>query len=439
MLSVERLSQRLVGKRLFYGWVIVGITFVTSMLTAGITGYGLALFIVPMSAALGVSRGAFSSITLFRLIVFPVVPFIGRLVDRRQGPRLLIALGGALGAVTLMATAGVQSLWQFLVLFGVVFGLANTVMGGMVVEPALITKWFVRKRGRAMAIGTMGISTGGFVIAPLAGWLIGAFGWQTAWLVLGAGLGIIVVPLAALFVVRSPEDLGLLPDGAAPLARQGEGSRPLPPLERSWTLGEAMATRAFWLLLGVQALGFGGLMPVIIHQVAYLQDKGLDAVMATWIATLVAFFAMAGKLPWGYLAERVHVRWVSAVCAVAAGMSVFLLVAGHDLPTFYAYAVLLGLTMGGFPTLMNVAMAVYFGREHMGAIRGLVTPATQVVGAASPVFAGWMWDRVGSYDLPFTVFAISWIAAGLLMLLARAPRLPASVEGTPSARVVTPE
>jgi MFS family permease len=430
------MSQRVVGKRFFYGWVIVAVTFMTSMLTAGITGYGLAFFIVPMSAALGVSRGAFSSITLFRLIVFPVVPFIGRLVDRRQGPRVLIALGGALGGVTLMGTAGVQSLWHFLVLFGVVYGLANTVMGGMVVEPALITKWFVRKRGRAMAIGTMGISTGGFVIAPLVGWLIGAFGWQTAWLVLGAGLGVIIVPLAAFFVVRSPEDMGLLPDGDAPMAEGASGSQPLATMERSWTLGEAMRTRAFWVLLSVQALGFGGLMPIIIHQVAYLQDKGLDTSMAAWIATLVAFFAMAGKLPWGYLAERVHVRWVSAVCAVSAGLFVFLLVGGRDLPAFYAYAVLLGVTMGGFPTLMNLATAVYFGRQHMGAIRGFVTPATQVVGAASPVFAGWMWDRVGSYDLPFTVFAFAWIAAGLLMLLAHPPRPPALLVGEGPAPVV---
>jgi MFS family permease len=221
----------------------------------------------------------------------------------------------------------------------------------------------------------------------------------------------------------------MLPDGEAPVAPLGKEARPALPLERSWTLGEAMGTRAFWLLLGVQALGFGGLMPIIIHQATYFQDKGLEPAMATWIATLVAFFAMAGKLPWGYMAERFHVRWVSAVCAVAAGMSVFLLVTGNDLPAFYAYAVLLGVTMGGFPTLMNVAMAVYFGREHMGAIRGVVTPATQVVGAASPVFAGWMWDRVGSYDLPFTVFALSWIASGLLMLLARPPRSPATAGG----------
>jgi MFS family permease len=200
-----------------------------------------------------------------------------------------------------------------------------------------------------------------------------------------------------------------------------------------------MGTRAFWLLMGVQALGFGGLMPVIIHQVAYLQDKGLEPAMAAWIATLVAFFAMAGKLPWGYLAERVHVRWVSAACAVSAGSFVFLLVGGRELPAFYAYAVLLGVTMGGFPTLVNLAMAVYFGREHMGAIRGFVTPATQVVGAASPVFAGLMWDRVGSYDLPFTVFALAWIAAGLLMLLARPPRIPVTLGGGGAERTAALE
>ena len=427
MHAAEPRPGPIVRGRFFYGWVIVAITFVTSMLTAGVTGYGLAFFILPMSAALGVSRGAFSSITLFRLVLIPVVPLLGMLADKRHGPRLLITIGGAVAGLTLMLTAAVHSFWQFLLVFGVIFGLATTMMGGQVVEPAVIAKWFIRKRGRAMAIGTMGISAGGLVIAPLAGWLVGAFDWRVAWVVLGLLLFVAIVPMAALFMRRSPEDMGLLPDGDTPDGHGEPGAAhgaSATDVEYPWTLGEALRTRALWLLLGVQTFGFAGLMPVIIHQVAYIQDKGHDLAAATALATMLAFFAMVAKLPWGYLAERFSVRWLSALCAVLAGLSVLILVTAQSTAALAVYAVCLGLTMGGFPTLMNVALAVYFGRQHMGAIRGVTAPVTQIMGAASPVFAGWMWDRAGSYDVAFIAFAFAWFSSGLLMAFSHPPQAP---------------
>ena len=121
-----------------------------------------------------------------------------------------------------------------------------------------------------------------------------------------------------------------------------------------------------------------------------------------------------------------HVRWVMALCLISSGLSLFIIVWADSLWMLYAWATLHGLTMGGVPTVMNVAWSVYFGRRHMGAIRRLVTPVGSVVGAISPIYAGWAWSTETSYDTPFVIFSIAWIAGGVLALMAATPKIPVS-------------
>ncbi len=437
MLAVDRFAQRLVGRRFFYGWVIVFITFLDSIIIAGMGGYGLAFFLKPMSEDLGISRTAFSAITLFRLAALPFVPFFGIAVDKKHGARLLLTFGSIAAGIILIATSQVQTVWQFYLIFGVLFGIAVMAFGGQVVGPAILAKWFIKRRGRVMAISAVGISAGGVVIAPLAGWLVSEYGWRTAWVVLGLFLMLTLAPLAALFMRRAPEDIGLRPDGVpssgAPSAGRGIAPGAPADTEYSWTVKEAIRTRALWVLVGVQTLGGVALFPVLLHQVAYIQDKGFDVATATAVATTLAWFAIMGKLLFGFLVERFPVRWILALCVVPAGLSLFLLIHGQSLSMLYAYAVLHGLFMGGWAPLMNVAWANYFGRQHLGAIRGWIAPVGNIAGAVSPFFAGVMWDLRGSYDLPFTVFAFAWMLSGLLVLLAIPPKPPVKAPQEPQA------
>ena len=175
------------------------------------------------------------------------------------------------------------------------FGLATTVMGGAVIEPALIAKWFVRHRGRAMAVAMMGISAGGVVIAPWAGWLVDTIGWRAAWVALGITIFVLLTLPALIFVRRSPEDLGLKPDGVNDNDRENTSINVDSPnsdsyLEYPWTLREATRTKALWLLLCVHMFGGLAWRPIIIHQVAYIQDKGLGLSTATSVATAIALF-----------------------------------------------------------------------------------------------------------------------------------------------------
>ncbi len=436
---------RLWPRRVFYGWMIVFISFWDSMLTAGIGGYGFGVFLRFLSSpvvdgGMGWSRGAISFVAMIRMFTtMGVAPVLGRFVDRRRGPQVLMVSGSLLAGAALIALYWVQAIWQFYLLFGVIWGGAMTALGGQIMGPTIVSKWFVRKRGRALAVATMGVSAGGVVAIPLSTLFITLFGWRAAWAALGVVMLVTILPLGAFYMRRQPEDVGLLPDGESPEAADQRGGRPAGPaiaarigIQGSYTVRQAFRARSFWVLVVAQTLSSMGLSPVLMHQVAYVQDKGFTLAAAATIGTVFALFAAAGKVPWGMVAERVPVRYVMGFAFVGAGLSLWFLIEGQSLPALYAFAVLFGLFVGSMPPLSNLAWASYFGRDHLGTIRGYSTPLTRWTGGVAPVFAGLVYDWAGVYSLAFVVFSVGWILAGLAVLAAGAPKEPPSAETTPT-------
>jgi MFS family permease len=155
-----------------------------------------------------------------------------------------------------------------------------------------------------------------------------------------------------------------------------------------------------------------------------MQDKNFGIQTTTVMATTLAFFALVAKPIWGIFAEKIHIRWVMVLAFILSGISLMLLVWAQNVPMLLGYAAFHGLTMGGEATLMNVALATYFGRDHMGAIRGAVAPIGVIMGSLSPVISGWLWTPETSYDLPFIMLSAIWVIAGLIMLLAKPPAIP---------------
>ena len=180
----------------FFGWLILLVSFTSSMINAGTGSYALGFFFVPMGDELGISRLQFSFIPLFKLLTIPILPLLGVLVDKKNGARILVAVGSLIGGIALAATSLVENIWQFYITNVVLYGLGTAAMGSQLVGPSLISKWFVQKRGRAMAIGTMGISAGGVIIAPIAGLTISAMDWRSGWLALSIVTIVAIVPPA---------------------------------------------------------------------------------------------------------------------------------------------------------------------------------------------------------------------------------------------------
>ena len=127
--------------------MILCLTFTSSMITTGISGYGISFFVVPMSEALGVSRAEFSSVSLLRLAVIPIVPFVGMMLDRREGPRLVLTVGSLLAGLALIATSQVQAMWQFYLSFGAVFSVVSIIIGWQLLGPAVLSKMVCQAPG----------------------------------------------------------------------------------------------------------------------------------------------------------------------------------------------------------------------------------------------------------------------------------------------------
>ena len=408
--------------RFFHGWLIVMMAFLASFVSAGVGGYGLGVFLVPMTKALGWSRTDFAWFSPIRAVVMGVIgPVLGPFVDRKHGARVLFVAGGLVaGTGTLLCTmcTSCGSSTSSSASSG---ASGRALLGRNIIAGPIVSKWFVRLRGRAMAIYAMGISGGGVVFVPLNAFLIETVGWRNAWVYLAFITWLLIVPLAFLVMRRQPEDIGLLPDGVerrtAPLATTAER-------EVNWTVREAARTPSLWLLIAAFNMMTMSIGATLLNQFAYLTDKNLGIWIVTAAATSFGWMAMGAKVPWGLIAERFEVRYVPSVCFGIAGAGLLALVVAWDTPTIFIYVVLYGIGAGGAPVLQNVIWANYYGRQFQGAIRGVFAPLNLVGMGFSPVFATWVRDSLDSYDLAFLVFMGGCWLGAVLVLMAPAPVHP---------------
>jgi MFS family permease len=398
----------------FYGWVVVGAAFVSHFLNYGVQVVAFGLFLPAMADGLHVGRAALSgTFGLSRLVSAAVAPALGVLVDRR-GPRLLTLLGTLLLAAGALILAGAHTGWHVLLGYAVVMAVGGVALGDLSAD-ATVTRWFVRRRGRALAIATMGLSAAGIVIPLPLAYAITRFGWRAAWLLMA--VAVLVLGVVAAFAMRArPEDHGLSADGAAAGADA--------PREASLTARQALRTPAFWLLVVGTNLGGLALFGVNIHLYSYLGDRGLAPATAAAVVTLLYLLHTAAKPLWGLVTERVHVRYCIAACYAGGGAGILLLLASSSFAAVLAFAVVYGLTRGAQSFVTSLAWAEYFGRDAQGAIRGLAAPARFVASAAGPVLGGWLYDATGGYEGAFVAFAIAFVLGGAVAATARAPRRP---------------
>ena len=404
---------------MFYGWWVVAGAFVSHLLSYGVLTVAFGVFFPFMAEALHLGRGLLASVAAAaRLVSAALSPLIGPLVDRR-GPRLVMALGvlSLAGGAAVLAAAG--SAWHVMLGYGVVMAFGSIALGDLTGD-ATVARWFVRRRGRALAIATMGLSSAGIVIPLPVALLIERFGWRAAWLALAAI--VLVLGLAATALMRRrPEDYGLTPDGVAS-PRAGHAARDTPTNEISLGARAATRTPAFWLLVlstNLAGLGFFG---VNLHLFSYITDRGMSAAVAATVVTYLYTLHTVAKPLWGLIAERVHVRYCIAACYAGGALGVLFLLGPGSMAWLVAFATVYGLTRGAQSFVTSLAWADYFGREAQGAIRGLSAPFRHLSAAAGPIVGGVLYDVTGDYRLAFAIFAAAFLAGSGVALLAKPPR-----------------
>jgi len=416
--------------KFFYGWVIVAVGFLAHIASAFSISSTLSVFLKPLSQDLGLSRGAFSLIRSGEILIgAAAAPVIGTLLDR-YGGRWLIAAGGLVSGLGFLLLGQARDFWQFMFVRWLLVSPGDTLMGSMVVNVS-ISQWFVRMRGRALALAGMGHGLAKVCMPVAAASLILYAGWRGAWVVFGVVTLVLVVAPSLLFMRRRPEDMGLLPDGgsaAQPEAGSPAGetrsakARSMAANDAVWTRRDALGTSAFWLIVitfGVSHVGVTGLN---LHVFSFVSDQGHPVMVAALVMSLIAIMQFSTPIAWGLLAERVNIARLIGAKFLIQAAGVLLALSDPGLVSLYTGFLLYGVGMGGTAILAEMIWANYFGRASLGKIRGMGSLITSAFSAGGPPFFGLLFDATQSYDLSFSIFIGMLFASAGLSLFLRPPK-----------------
>ncbi len=441
---------------IFYGWWIVfGLALVSAAMT-GMGGVNLGLFVAPMEEDLGFGQSLFGLAQTARLVGFSVTGWlVGRYLDR-FGARLPLIVAGLIMGLSVAAVSLIDAGWQMVLLFliGGMTGLQG--QGANLYSTVPISRWFHRMRGRAFSITFLGIPVGIFILSPVTQFLIDNVGWRDAWLIL-AVLGTIVTLLVAVLIIRrQPEDMGLLPDGAAEPEVKHEGERTAssaapsaastvparPGEERSWTREEAVRSPVFWRIALVDGLRMGAMGTLGLFRIPYLIEQGVSAQAVAFALSCEAVVAALAGLAAGSLVDRYPARFVSAISTIAMILTFALTVGADTTLEAFVAASMFGVGAQGFAVSQGTLWPQYFGAENIGKIRGFALPLGLSLSAVSAPLTGLVKDSTGSFIIPWIVACIGLVVCTVLLLATPKPVHPAaasSADNRADAEAVSPE
>jgi sugar phosphate permease len=401
----------------YYGWVILIAGTLGVALTLPGQTIGVSAFLDNIIADLGISRSTVALMyTLGTLGGSFLLPFIGRFLDRR-GPRLAATIIATVFALACVLLGSVQNVIMLVVGFVLIRGFGQGAL--TLVSFHIINLWFVRKRGFAVGVAGLGFALTSaifprFVLEPL----ITNFGWRSAYMLLGLGIAVIMIPIAALLFRTHPEAYGLVPDGNAHTETNKTNIQ-----EINYSLRDARRTSIFWLFLAagftVACLGTG----LIFHHYDIVASSGLSRLDAAIIFGYLGLVSGVANFSTGVLLDRIPPRFVLALPLVLLGINLLLAPRVASSVLIAVYGVSFGVSQGMFGAINGSVFAHYFGRRHIGEIKGFVTTVMVAGTALGPLIFALGRDAFGSYG---PILAISAIVPFALAFTAPWLRPPTS-------------
>jgi MFS family permease len=410
---------------IYYGWMIVFIGLVSMAFWFGIRS-SFSVFYVAFLERFPWSRGESAGVQSMALITYTVLaPLVGGLIDR-FGPRPVIVPGILTLATGLVLCAKIDTLFEFYLLYGIIVS-AGTTCVGIVSYSAVLAHWFDAKRGLASGIAVSGMGLGTFTLVPLSQYFISLWGWRVTFVLLGALSLAVLLPLNALFLRHKPQELGFLPDGLKngdPQVLSSSGRAAAPEAMRDRGLKDILKTGPFWALLVFPSLSVTGVYVVLVHNVRFLVDQGINPMRAALIFAVTGFVSSVFRIFWGWLSDRIgrETTYTLGMVSICMGVSSLLLMAVTGWAGLvYTFAAFFGIGWGVTAPMFMAAAADLFKGQVFGLVYGIVEGAIGIGGALGAWSAGAIFDRTQSYQWAFFLALAVFALSGMFMWLA-APR-----------------
>ena len=409
---------------MFFGWWIVGAAVFIQFLHGGLLFQAFGAYFVRLQQEFGWSSAALSwSFSLLRIESGLLGPLQGWLIDK-FGPRSVLVVGLIIFAAGFAMLGLVDSLLDFYLAFVVIA--IGSGLGGFLTLFVTVSNWFRRRRATALALSQTGASIGGIFVPVVALALI-HIGWRETAFISGAIILLVGLPLSPLFRTR-PELYGMVPDGRRYEPRTVE-TRPALQTEpeREFTAREAMRTPAFWFI----SFGHGSALFVVgaimVHLIPHMVQK-LDVPLesAAAVITVITAAQIFGLVSGGFLGDRMDKRLIAAACMVGHTVALMGIAFAGSVWLVYFFSVIHGLSWGARGPLMGAIRADYFGVKAIGTIMGLSSLIVTVGNVFGPVFAGWMRDVQGDYQMGFVILAAMTGVGTVFFLASKRPSRPES-------------
>jgi len=401
--------------RFFYGYVIAALAFLIQAVFWG-TYRSFGLFFNPLATEFGWSREEVAGAASMGWLIVGLMNLpAGAMVDR-FGPRRTLVIGGLLFGLGYVLMSGLQGLWQ-IYLFYVI--LAVGMSAADVVPLSTVARWFVKGRGTITGLAKIGAGVGMMTTPLVASYFIATHGWRTAYLALGS-IAVVALLIIAQFIRRDPSTMGLTAYGAD---SQWAATKHM---EEGTPLRQALRMRQFWTLCIAYFLLIACSEVVMVHTVPHAEDLGISSSGAAGILSFLGGASIGARVIVGIALDRLGSRRALLLCFVPSISALVWLQFADSAWMMYVFAVLYGMSHGGFFTLLAPVVAQLFGTVSHGAIFGIIMAGGGISGAIGPLLTGRAFDMLGSYRLPFLI--VVGMAASALILISSLGRTPFQIE-----------
>jgi len=394
------------GHEYYYGYVIVVACFGIQAIGVG-TYVSYGVFFNSLTSEFGWSRAAISGASSIAFFIMGLLGiFVGRLNDK-IGPKNVMAVTGFLFGLGHLLMSRLTAVWQLYMFYSFIVGIGLSSVD--VIALSTTARWFVKKRGIMTGIVKIGTGAGQLIIPLAASILISKYGWRASYNIIGIAVLISLVAISQL-LKRNPAHIDLFSNYSGETSPENQV-----PSNKGLHLKEALRTKQFWAICSTNLTIVFCFLIIILHIVPYAQDKGFSATKAATVLSTIGGVSMVGRFIIGLTIDRIGSKRSMILCIILLIAGLFLLQIAKELWVLYLFAVIYGISHGGYFTAMSPIVAEFFGINAHGVLFGIVAFSGTVGGAIGPILAGHIFDITAGYSLAIWL-SILMASLGFLLL-----------------------